>query len=235
ASPQTPCTAACAARESPGSAATPPAPKPADTKPSQGPQRPEGAGTGPQTPSTAATAARSSPGSAATPPPRSAAEDAAASAQAFAHASALASALAAGRRRIEGAPAGGGADTGDFVATSAWRCDDAFGVEAGDVVYVSEVESRGWVYARGLRCGRSGWMPRSHCQRHTWRAVEPFSPDPASASSRDLLALEPGDLVWVLDRQPSGWVYGEKRLFDLFICSAAPAKGWFPSWALSGS
>lgn len=192
--------------------------QPADMKPSRGQPRLEGAAASPQTPPAAAIASCATTASAATPPSRPARDDAAASAPASAPAS-----------------AGAGPDIGDFVVTSAWRFDDAFSVEAGDIVYVSELEPRGWVYAQELLSGRSGWMPRSHCQRHTWRAVGPFSPSLAASGSMALLALEPGDLVWVLDRQTSGWVYGEKRLFDWGSGDAAPRSGWFPSWAIGGS
>lgn len=192
----------------------------ADGKPGRGQPQLEAAVASPQTPPAAATAAGASPASVATPPPRLARDCAATSAP--------------GRGCSEDTPAGASPDTGDFVVTSFWRSDDTFSVEASDVVYVSEVESRGWVYARELRSDRSGWMPRSHCQRHTWRAAAPFSASLAASGSMALLSLEPGDLVWVLDRQPSGWVYGEKRLFDWGSSSDAPCKGWFPSWAIEG-
>lgn len=130
-------------------------------------------------------------------------------------------------------------NTGDFVVMAKWQNDREEGgtttvkVEAGDFVYVHEVEERGWwAYATLLANGQEGWLPHDFCERRILDAVVPFEgrgglrPDGGG-----YVKVAVGDRIKVYRRE-NGWCYGE-RLPS--ASGAIAARGWFPTRTVDGT
>merc|ERR1712232_1223033 len=94
-------------------------------------------------------------------------------------------------------------------STEQWGDEVALNVIAGDIVYISEVDTQGW--ARGTLLStdatrldaRDGWLPIAACQRCLLDVVTPYPGD----EDRGYVRIEIGDHVAIYHRQDDDWVY----------------------------
>lgn len=114
--------------------------------------------------------------------------------------------------------------TGDFCTCAAWRSVESWGdeaalcVEAGESLYVSEVDEQGW--AKGaLPDGRCGWLPFSVCERRVHVARRTFD----GQVENGYRPVEFGDRVVVYHRE-ANWAYG-----SILVEAGPGTSGWFPA------
>lgn len=100
-------------------------------------------------------------------------------------------------------------------------------MQAGDKVYLREVNESGWAFAEIDDGAQQGWLPHNICERLVRATTETFAPE-NSHSGMELLPLTVGTPVVVYSREGRGWDFGARLRPD----GTVGATGWFPGWVL---
>lgn len=122
--------------------------------------------------------------------------------------------------------------------------DSQLTLRVGDRVSVQQVAAHGWVYGHRLSPGqggsREGWFPSfclpEHRPPRPAQSPPPMSPPAGSTQvARDYEASDPaqlsvkeGELVYVRQRDQSGWTF----VVRVSTQGTGKREGWVPDWLL---